>query len=1258
MPEEQNIISPETAADDGQKRTPDKPGRWLRFILWGIPLFFALVISCLIIFIYSDLGGNFLDNKVEASLQKKIGKFAGVTIRGSRLSLDDDYHLALKVDSTPIKPFNDKIEISKLGYLRFGFAMMPLLHRKIEVIQLEADNASIKFHKQDNGKSIFDSLPHDNHQRVDFDAVTDLVFSSVNNFVHTADKMKINTFRFSNINFAVISGSGEQNFTVKQFSLRRLRESVQLKAEIVWLGQPVTIAGSAALNEAGQAQNFTITAENIPARLGAPDSASPYLPNGRTSNSFFRLRGLADVNLSGSADTGDKKWLSAKAELKQAHSDISIDANIPTAAKLNVDYHQGSGEIAVSDSSLSIGGAQIPLSGAFGYKPETDNAEYQEPDISDITADEINQDTASAGLNQTVADAGAAANEPIQFPGVDAGGGMAKPINPNAVIQNSDDQQRAAQAVIAPTAQTDGLYYFSLAGENGVSAPVDSPADALPFNVYINGLFSSLDKSLYLSSFLLKADNAPLFGKGSFHFAADKSPEIILILRANHMPVEAAKQLWPINVSHSARKWVLSHIFGGNLVNMQMEVALPQGFFPHGKPPPPLTAQEMQIYAQIENTRSDLLGTLPPLREAYGKVTVKGTQTNIYLNKALAYVDDGRQVNITDGKMWFTWIPGKPLWANLAVHINGAIGAIGKLLACDPVHAADKLPFNTQTAKGDIQALLTMDFPISKKKKITVNGAEQNPPKSVTWAAGVDFKDFTPADAIGGIRIENAAGHADLDNYSAAIKGDALLNNIPATVSLFYPLGKQKQGEENQTNTETANKDKIAELISQAEEERQHKSAAQQNNGQTVTGIASAPLTKKEQITFHIDDKIRNKLFPALNIFLKGPASAEVGTEKNGKRPMVLDLTQSIVQIPWIGWKKGAGIPARAEFSLPMTESGFKNIDIDNFALSGVNFRIAGRIHIRNGNFMAAELSDLDLNRSDKMSAAIYKQGNIYHANLTGRSFDLRSFIKSLSESGDASPSAGRSGIGVALTANLDSIQGYYNEGLYNIRAIYNRSTAGSERAMLSATTKSNNALTVQVSKNRGLQQISVVAADAGAFLRFMNYYDKVQGGYLTANLQTSANKYLSGPVHMRNFAIVNEPKLSAIVSTQKRSGVSTNYMPVENAFGQMTKGPNYLALDKGVIRGADVGATFQGVIYDSGGNIAMTGTYMPAYSVNRVVSAVPILGAVLGNGRDEGLIGVTFKLEGKFKSPKVVVNPVSAIAPGVLRSMFEFRQP
>jgi hypothetical protein len=49
----------------------------------------------------------------------------------------------------------------------------------------------------------------------------------------------------------------------------------------------------------------------------------------------------------------------------------------------------------------------------------------------------------------------------------------------------------------------------------------------------------------------------------------------------------------------------------------------------------------------------------------------------------------------------------------------------------------------------------------------------------------------------------------------------------------------------------------------------------------------------------------------------------------------------------------------------------------------------------------------------------------------------------------------------------------------------------------------------------------------------------------------------------------------------------------------------------------------------------------------------VPLFGPLLGGGQNEGLFAVTFRIGGLASSPTLVVNPLSAVAPGFLRKIF-----
>ena len=68
-----------------------------------------------------------------------------------------------------------------------------------------------------------------------------------------------------------------------------------------------------------------------------------------------------------------------------------------------------------------------------------------------------------------------------------------------------------------------------------------------------------------------------------------------------------------------------------------------------------------------------------------------------------------------------------------------------------------------------------------------------------------------------------------------------------------------------------------------------------------------------------------------------------------------------------------------------------------------------------------------------------------------------------------------------------------------------------------------------------------------------------------------------------------------------------------------------------------------------------MSGTFVPMYGLNNMFGQIPIVGLIIGGGSDEGLIGVTYALVGTPGQPVLRVNPISAMAPGVFRKIFEF---
>jgi hypothetical protein len=97
--------------------------------------------------------------------------------------------------------------------------------------------------------------------------------------------------------------------------------------------------------------------------------------------------------------------------------------------------------------------------------------------------------------------------------------------------------------------------------------------------------------------------------------------------------------------------------------------------------------------------------------------------------------------------------------------------------------------------------------------------------------------------------------------------------------------------------------------------------------------------------------------------------------------------------------------------------------------------------------------------------------------------------------------------------------------------------------------------------------------------------------------------------------------------------------------------------LHDAAINGPLLGATMRGSIDFRREQINLSGTYVPLYGLNNVLGGIPLIGDILSGRSGEGVFGITFAVKGPNSQPDVQVNPLSMLAPGFLRQLFEFDQ-
>jgi hypothetical protein len=423
----------------------------------------------------------------------------------------------------------------------------------------------------------------------------------------------------------------------------------------------------------------------------------------------------------------------------------------------------------------------------------------------------------------------------------------------------------------------------------------------------------------------------------------------------------------------------------------------------------------------------------------------------------------------------------------------------------------------------------------------------------------------------------------------------------------------------------------------------------------------TSDIKRKTTLSGTLDNKDRRKLLPGLDEVLDGEISVRLEQEGDGPRHVEADVGGAAVSVPWLGWTKGAGIGGKVTLTAE-TEEGTTRVS--DFRFMGDGFNVAGDLAFRGAALDQANFSTVRLSGDDRFRVKVSRGKSGYRVVADGEAADVRQVLARLKNATGGSDGEKQ---GTTVEAKLSRAVGFNGERLSNVNFRYSTTGSRISAVELSAVTGGGAPVVAQLAGDGGADIIQLTSGDAGAVARFADVYRHMRGGLLNVRLRETAGSGWLGSVDIRNFSLVGEERLRSLVSTPAsdsgrslndavRREIDVSAVKFSRGFAQVRAGGGALSLENGVVRGETVGATFQGTVRDANGQIDMTGTFMPAYGLNRLFAELPLIGIILGNGNDRGLIGITFKLSGAFDKPNLNINPLSIIAPGVFRNIFEFQ--
>jgi hypothetical protein len=158
-----------------------------------------------------------------------------------------------------------------------------------------------------------------------------------------------------------------------------------------------------------------------------------------------------------------------------------------------------------------------------------------------------------------------------------------------------------------------------------------------------------------------------------------------------------------------------------------------------------------------------------------------------------------------------------------------------------------------------------------------------------------------------------------------------------------------------------------------------------------------------------------------------------------------------------------------------------------------------------------------------------------------------------------------------------------------------------------------------------------------------------------------AANDY-EGAVDIKEFRLVNQPFLARLFSAGSLVGFGNllegGGIEVDHLKVPFSANNGVLAIHTARATGPAIGISAEGYIDRPKNEIALKGTLVPLFGLNSVLGYIPFVGNLLISKPGEGIIGMTYTVSGNADEPKISVNPLSLVTPGIFRRIFEGKMP
>ncbi len=702
--------------------------------------------------------------------------------------------------------------------------------------------------------------------------------------------------------------------------------------------------------------------------------------------------------------------------------------------------------------------------------------------------------------------------------------------------------------------------------------------------------YDGKEKTLYMEPLRLDLAHAALEGKIAIN--VDTEPHAVeASFTFSNLSVAHLPLYWPEKAGVNARVWILENIHEGMIekATVNLDLAIPGVDFANA------AVTRLDGGVDVKDVRMTCWAAIPQLDKAAATSTFTAKGFDI---KVLS--GEMGSIRLKESPVTITGLDETDQIMNLQAHIVGPVPDILAVLDRNPMNYARKIGIKPADTSGKADGVLSMTFPLLKD--LLLDDTEISAEVKAENASIKRIADL--------MEVSDATLTLKTDKKVLTFEGNALLNGVRANVK-WRELFEAKAGEALSLGT--------------------------------VKAEGKAQDAAKFGVALEMES---TAAFPIEVVYERGAVTSKL-TVKG-------EISSTEFKLPMASFTKPAG--KSAQFTTALEWGGKKPMHLSTIDVTGEGLQVKGQ-----GTFAGQSLASLSLNpvRFGKNNASLnyHKEKAVPSLTIKGEALDISHFLNSAGT--ETPPSAEAEPTPLEVDMDVASVYTGGPSPLTNVVLKATRDTLGWRAIAMKGAAEGTPFNFDLTPKEDGHLELLFTTSNFGHVLKALDITNTVIGGKLSVDGKSGADdktRSIFGHIRMEHYRVTNMPVLAQFLSGISTSGTEglvndqgLNFAPL---IGEFMWNKEAFVINKASTSSGSLGLTTAGIIDLRKDTVTLEGQIVPVYFLNKILSAIPLIGDLLTGGEGGGVFAATYRVSGPLAKPKVSVNPVSVLAPGILRTI------